>query len=62
MNQVRITRCGTTVSAIGRVFDPHDWVDVRVITDPHTLVEHQFDGFGLVEAANDDTTGASPVA
>jgi hypothetical protein len=62
MNQLRIIQCGTMVFAIGQLFDPNDLVDVRTVTDPVELIQHQFDGIGMVRPINEEATGASGTA
>lgn len=54
MNEIRIIQCGTTIFAIGQLFDPNNLVDPRTVNDPIQIAEHQFDGFGMVEPTNDE--------
>lgn len=61
MNQIRLTQCGSTMFAIGQLFDPNDLIDPHNLTNPAERVMHQFDGLGMVEASNDEATNAAGV-
>ena len=59
VNNVRIVRCGDTVSVMGQLFDPIRLIDTRAITNPAEVASHVFDYLGLIGASNEDVVGAA---
>ena len=61
MSQFRLTQCGSTVFAIGQLFDPNDLIDPSNVTNPAVRVMHLFDGLGMVAAYNENAADEASV-
>jgi len=61
VNNVRIVRCGDTVSVMGQLFDPIRLIDTRATTNPAEVASHVFDHLGLLGASNEDVARAPAI-